>query len=127
LKALVLTPKTLFRLSQFSISDEWFTHFGVPDAEASIKRVVLGDVVYLVEPELDNDETPVIVVNLASDGVLADRASRAATLERIITIGRFVFTDSVSIPTAWRSHREGSIFSVQAAPRSFGWKPRLHF
>jgi hypothetical protein len=127
LKALVLTPKTLFRLSQFSISDEWFTYFGVPDGEASIKRVVVGDVVYLIEPELDTDETPIVVVNLSTDGVLTDRASRAATLERIITTGRFVFTDSVSIPTGWRKHQEGSIFSIQAVPRSFGWKPRLHF
>lgn len=127
MKALVLTPKTLFRLSQFSIADEWFAHFGVPNGEASVKRVVVGNVVYLVEPELDTDETSIIVVNLGSDGVLADSASRAATLERIITAGRFVFTDSVSIPTGWRKHHEGSIFSIQAVPRSFGWKPRLHF
>ncbi|RUX11452.1 hypothetical protein EOA27_21505 [Mesorhizobium sp. M2A.F.Ca.ET.037.01.1.1] len=127
MKALVLTPKTLFRLSQFSISDEWFSHFGTPDGDASIKRVEVGNVVYLFEPELETDETPIVVVNLAADGVLADKASRAATLERIITAGRFVFTDSVSIPTGWRKHHEGSMFSIQAVPRNFGWKPRLHF
>lgn len=127
MKALVLTPQTLFRLSQFAVSDEWFTHFGIPAGDAGIKRVVVGDVVYLIDPDLNTDETEVVVVNLETGGVFSDKRSRSATLERIITAGRFVFTDSVTIPTGWRKHHEGSIFSIQAAPRSVDWRPRLHF
>lgn len=127
MKALVLTPKTLFRLSQFAVSDEWFTHFGIPAGEASIKRIVVDDVVYLIEPELDSDEEPVVVVNLLTGSIFSDKRSRSATLERIITTGRFVFTDSVTIPPGWRKHHEGSVFSIQAAPRSVDWRPRLHF
>jgi hypothetical protein len=126
-KALVLTPKTLFRLSQFSISGEWFDKFGLPAGESSIKRVVIGDIVYLLEPDLLADDAPVIVVNLDRDGVFADRAAQGSTLERIITTGRFIYTDSVSIPSGWRKHHEGTIFSIQAASRNYGWKPRLHF
>ncbi|WP_439541221.1 hypothetical protein [Hyphomicrobium sp.] len=127
MKALVLTPKTLFRLSQFSISTEWFEQFGLPEHEKSIKRVVVDDIVYLLEPELENDDAPVVVINLEADGILADSASRTATLERIITAGRFIYTDSVSIPTNWRKHQEGSIFSIQATSRNYGWRARMHF
>lgn len=127
MKALVLTPKTLFRLSQFAIYTEWFEYFGVPEDETSIKRVSINDIVYLLEPELDSDDTPIIVINLANDGVLSDRNSRAATLERIITVGRSIYTDSVTIPPGWRKYSEGRTFSIQATPRAHGWRARLHF
>ncbi|MFC3163725.1 UvrD-helicase domain-containing protein [Ciceribacter thiooxidans] len=127
MKAIVLTPKTLFRLNQFSISDEWFNHFGLPEHENNIKRVVVGNIVYFLERELESDDCPVIVINLGAEGVFSDAPSRAATLERIITTARSIYTDSVSIPTSWRKHHEGSFLSIQATPRNYGWRARLHF
>lgn len=127
MKALVLTPKTLFRLSQFSIDGDWFKEFGLPDEETGIKRVVVDGIVYLIEADLETDDTPIVVLNLGVDGLFADEATRGATLERIITTGRSIFTDSVSIPTGWKKHHEGSIFSMLATSRSLGWRARIHF
>lgn len=127
MKALVITPKALFRLSQFSISTEWFDEFGLPEHDASLKRVVVNGIVYLLESDLETDENPVVVINLAKDGVLTDKESRSATLERIITVGRSIYTDSVSIPPGWRVHREGTLFSIQATSRNHGWRARVHF
>jgi hypothetical protein len=126
-RALVITPKALFRLSQFSISTEWFEEFGLPEHDASLKRVVINNIVYLLESDLETDENPIVVINLAKEGVLTDKESRAATLERIITAGRSIYTDSVSIPPGWRIHREGTLFSIQATSRNHGWRARVHF
>jgi len=128
MKALVLTPETLFRLSQFSIAPEWFDCFGLPAGDTSIKRVVVDDIVYLLEPGLEADDGAIVVISLdGDDGLFADALSRAQTLERIITTGRWIYTDSVNIPPAWRKYHEDSLFSIQAAPRNFGWRPRIHF
>ncbi|MCB0361004.1 MAG: hypothetical protein KDD44_15250, partial [Bdellovibrionales bacterium] len=127
MKALVLTPKVLSRLSQYSISSDWFDHYGTPEKDESIKRVVISDIVYLLERGLDHDEDPIIVINLSRENVFADKATRSATLERIITTGHSIFTDSVSIPTNWRKHVEGSLFSIQASSRDSSWRARVHF
>lgn len=126
-KALVLTPDTLFRLSQFSIESDWFDHFSLPPEETRTKRVVIDDIVYLLQSDLETDETPIVVINLGEDGLFSETPSRSATLERIITAGRSVFTDSVSIPTGWKKHHEGSLFSILATSRNHGWKARIHF
>jgi hypothetical protein len=126
MKALVLTPRALFRLSQFSIGPEWFEHFGLPAEDCGLKRLVIDDTAYLLEADLDTDETPVVVVNVGGyDGVLTDPATRSSILERIITVGRSIYTDSVSIPTGWRKHQEDCVFSIQASSRE--WRTRVHF
>ena len=126
MKALVLTPRALFKLSQFSIGPEWFDQYGLPTEECGLKRVVIDDKVYILEAELESDDSPIIVVNVAGDdGVLVDPATRSAIFERIITVGRSIFTESVSIPTGWRKHQEDSIFSIQASTREWRW--RVHF
>lgn len=128
MKALVLTARALFRLSQFAIGAEWFGKFGLPKDEVSLKRAIVGDIAYLIEADLDTDEIPIIVINLdGSDSVFGNESLRSAILERIITVGRAIFTDSVSIPTGWRKHQEGSVFSIQASSRDRNWRARLHF
>lgn len=128
MKALVLTPGALFRLSQFSIEPNWFDSFGVPAGDHSLKRVVVQDMVYLIEPDLESDEGPIVVISLEGrDSVLGDPSTRGATLERIITTGRWIYTDSVNIPPAWRKHHQDSLFSIQAGPRAYDWRPRVHF
>ena len=126
MNALVLTPRALFRLSQFSIGPEWFDQFGLPAEDCGMKRIVIDRTVYLLDAKLDTDETPIVVVNVGGeDGVLADPATRSSILERIITVGRSIYTDSVSIPTGWRKHQEDCVFSIQASSRE--WRSRVHF
>lgn len=128
MKAIVLTPRTLFRLSQFAIGPEWFEHFGLPKTEIAIKRVIVDDIGYLIDADLDSEDQPIIVINLSgSNGVFAEGRLRSSILERIITVGRSIYTDSVSIPTSWRKHTEDCLFSIQAASRALSWRARLHF
>ncbi|MCR2832993.1 hypothetical protein [Parerythrobacter lacustris] len=126
MKALVLTPHSLFKLSQFSIGPEWFEEYGLPAENCGLKRVVIKDMVYFLESDRETDETPLIVVNVGGeDGVLADPTTRSTILERIITVGRSIYTESVSIPMGWRKHQEDCLFSIQASSRE--WRTRVHF
>lgn len=128
MKALVLTPNALFRLSQFSITNEWFDKFGLPAQAAGLKRVVVDQITYIIDANLDTDDGPIVVIKAAgNDGVFCDAESRSTTLERVITAARSVFTDSVSIPTGWRKYREDCTFSIQASPRPSSWRARVHF
>jgi hypothetical protein len=127
MKALVVSVNTLFRLSQYSMTAEWFDDFGIPEGDLTLKRVVVNNTGYLLEPDLDSDDEPIIVINLMKDNVFGHSQSRSMTLERIIAVGRSIYTNNVSIPTSWRKYQEGTTFSIQAASIHFGWKPRLHF
>ncbi|MFN7009935.1 MAG: UvrD-helicase domain-containing protein [Allorhizobium sp.] len=127
MKAIVFTPGALFSISRFSLSEQWFENFGLPETETKIRRVSIDDVVYIFESDLNSDDVPIIVLNVSGDGVFTDAASRTATFERIITASRSIYTNSVTIPTNWRKHHEGSKFSIQATPSSYGWRARLHF
>lgn len=113
MKALVITPTIMFRLSQFSLSEEWFDEFGIPENETNIKRIVINDIVYLIEASIDTYDNPVVVINLDAEGIFSDRSTCVAIMERIITTTRSVYTDSVSIPTGWKKHSEGTVFSIQ--------------
>lgn len=127
MKALVITPAVMFRLSQFSLSEEWFDKFGIPENEKNIKRIVINDIVYLIDANIDTYDNPVVVINLGVEGIFSDKSTCVAIMERIITTTRSIYTDSVSIPTGWKKHSEGTVFSIQATRRSLGWKTRLHF
>lgn len=126
MKALVFTPSAIFAFSKFLISKEWFGDFGLPNGERHVRRSVVNDIVYFIEAGLNSDDEPIIVVNNSDDGVFSDRDSSLSTFERIITVARSVYTESVVIPPNWRKHHEGSLFSIQATSRSFGWRSRLH-
>ena len=128
MKALVLTPTSLFRLSQFSISTEWFGEFGLPAHATGLRRVKVGDLVYLIESDLETDDTPLVVINLeGKDAIFGHDAPKVNTLERVITTTRSIYTKSVLIPTGWRPYHEGSLFSIQAPARDNNWRARLHF
>ncbi|ODT77379.1 MAG: hypothetical protein ABS76_26695 [Pelagibacterium sp. SCN 64-44] len=128
MRALVLTPAALFRLSQFSITKEWFERYGLPEGPGGLKRVVINDIVYIVETEIDTDTGPIVVLDLdPSVGIFVDQVSRTGTLDRIITVARSVYTDTVSIPTGWRAYHEGQLLSIQAPPQDKNWRARLHF
>lgn len=128
MNALVLTTSSLFRLSQFSISSSWFHQFELPTHNAGLKRVVVDGIVYIMEIDLQTDDGPIIVIRLSdADGVFCDASSQSAVLERVITVGRSIYTDSVVIPTGWRKYQEDSVFSIQASSRNQSWRARIHF
>lgn len=128
MKALVFTIPALFRLSQFSVSSDWFSRFGLPKDAPNLKRVAVGDVIYILEQDLTNDDVPIAVLNVDPEhGVFADEATRSTVLDRIIAVARSIYTDSVVIPTGWRRYKEGCLVSIQAPSREKKWRGRIHF
>lgn len=127
MKAVVFTSTAIFRLSQFSISADWFKDFGLPQESAGLKRVQINDIAYIVEKDLDRDDVPIVIINVADeDAVFSEEAQNVNLFDRIITVARSVYTNSVVIPTGWRQHREDGIFSIQASSHG-NWRARVHF
>lgn len=128
MKSLTFTPTALFRLSQFSISSDWFEKFGLPEQAAGLKRVPVGDVIYIIEENLEDENAPLVVIDLNAEwGIFNDALNRSSNLERVITVARSIFSSSVVVPTGWRKHHEGSLFSIQGTSREKNWRTRLHF
>lgn|GEM_PF-5349833 len=102
-------------------------HVGIV-GQAPDLGVAIGEIVYLLDSEMDSDDGPIIVINLiGNDAIFNTQELKTSILERIITATRSIYTDSVVIPTGWRSHREGGLFSIQAPSRDKSWRKRLHF
>ena len=128
MKALALTPSALFRLTQYSISAEWFEYYSAPVSCDELKRVEVEEVVYIIEKDLEEDDGPLVVIDLLSeDGIFSDDTTKVKTLDRVITVARSIYSTSVSIPTTWRRHQEGNLLSIQAPSSQRNWKARLHF
>jgi hypothetical protein len=128
LKALAFDVRSFFKIVNCEIGDDWFSTFEIPGELESIKRVVERDVVYFLDQEISQDDVSLIVVDLGkpapifnSDGI--DRY----VFDRIATIAKSVFTNSVSIPFSWHMHSEGSMCSVYAATKSVGAGARIHY
>ena len=126
--AVAFTPSSLFKLSQFSIESKWFASFDLPSEASGLRRAVVQGVVYIINENTNSDDEPLIVVQLREpNSVFSNGEPNVAILERIITVARSVYTDSVAIPTGWRPHREGRMFSIQSPNKAKNWKARLHF
>lgn len=124
---LAITPHALFRLSNYEINKHWFEKFELPKDAPSIRRVTVEDTVYIFERQLEDENSPLIVINnTLSNPIFACTDKDSRNLERIITVARAQFTDSVSIPQTWKPHYESDLFSISAKFEN-NWKARLHF
>ena len=64
MKALAFTPSSLFQMSRFCISDDWFNKYLMPEGASNIKRVIINDVCYILELSLETDSVPLVIFNL---------------------------------------------------------------
>jgi hypothetical protein len=127
MKNLAITPRALFKLSNYTVTENWFGEFYFPDVDLGIKRIAIGGTIFILESENQDEHSPLILINNSTeDGVFSGSAKDTKNLERIITVARSVFTDSVTIPPSWKPHYEGEIFSISAKTMS-NWRGRLHF
>ena len=128
MKAVVFTPTSLFRFAVFSIDESWFANFGLPEDSDSLKRVVVDDIIYVLEIALDEDDGPIIVVNQTGDHAVFEPSLTSITaFDRMSTVARRVYSTDVAIPITWRPHYEGTVWSLYAASRGRGSGRRLHF
>jgi len=127
MRAVVFSPSALFRMTSYSLTNDWFKNYSLPPEEILIKRVVVDDIIYLIERNLDDDALPVIVINLTTPYPVFDRdLPNVGILDRIITVAKSILTTSVIIPPNWKPHREDNILSLYAAPINKGKGARLH-
>lgn len=128
MKALILTPTVLFRLTQFAIDRDWFQQFDLPTDVEGLRRVVVDQMVYIFETETCSDTGPLVVINLDPlQGIFCDNGTQVRVLERIITVAKSIYSESVVLPPNWRRHQEGSMISIQAPSRQRNWRSRIHF
>jgi hypothetical protein len=126
MKALVFSASALFEFSRFSIPREWFNSYDLPDLDAGLKRAVIDDIVYIIENSLNDDDGPLVVINLADPyPVFSEGRDNALLLERIITVARAAFTTSVKVPPTWRPYREHCLLAINAASRIKGRGSRV--
>lgn len=128
MRAIVFTRESLSRLHNFGITDEWFSEFGLPSETTNLKRVEIDGIVYILERYIDNDNTPIIIINCdGEDKVFEDGLPNFRTLDRIITSSESIYNPSVTIPYTWRPYHERNIFSIYSASRSKAEAARIHF
>ncbi len=125
--ALVLTRESLSRLNRFGITDEWFDAFDLPPGNHGLKKVTVDDNIYIIEDDLNDDESPLVVVQLQGLTKVFDRdRHNALVLDRIILASSAHFYSTVQIPTSWRAYSEGDIVSFYAGNMHKNKHARLH-
>ena len=128
MKAVVFTPTSLFRFGAFSIDRSWFEEFDLPKGVDGLKRIVVNQMVYLLETTLNDEDGDIIVINQEGDSAIFEASSASVTaFDRLSTVARRIYTTDVAIPITWRPHYEGTLWSVYAASRARGTGSRIHF
>ena len=133
MKSVVFSPTALFRLSRFSIGENWFQDFPLPDPSDGLKRIVLDGIIYIIEERLEVDNGPIVVINVShQEPVFFDGGKNVAVLERVITVGRSLYTDSVAVSSRWwapptlrKNPLTSPVFAVTAHTR-WGATPATH-
>ena len=128
-KALVFDIRSFFQVANCNIGEEWFSNYDLPSDLRSIKRLVENEIVYFLDELIAaEDEISLVILDLSRPAPLfrGDGIDRYV-FDRIATIAKSTFTNSVSIPFSWHMHSEGSMRSVYAATKSVGAGARIHF
>lgn len=127
MKALALTRHSITRLTRFGITDEWFTHFNLPSGDHDLKRVVIDELVYLIENDLEDDTEPLVIIGLEGNhGIFGQGRNNALILDRIILVSSAHFYRTVKIPTTWKAYSEKDVLSFYAGNVHTGRGARLH-
>lgn len=125
MKATVFTINSLFKIGyNYSLDGDWFENFALPSENSEFRRVQIGDIIYFFEISLDDDNVNIVVI---ADNILKNSSDSRITFDRISTVARRIFTNSVNIPESWRPHYEENIWSIYAASRRIGHSSRIHF
>lgn len=124
----VFTQQSLERMHQFSIDDQWFSEFSLPEGAIGLRRVSLNNIVFIFEDSREDDNTPIVIFNNTGEfAVFRDALNPSATLDRAMTVSSSLLSSSVRIPTTWRPYHEGNKLSVYAGNRESSYGARLNF
>jgi hypothetical protein len=119
---------SFLRVSQCDIQDDWFREFEIPADLVSVKRVEIDGLIYFLDTNLTDQGVALVLIALGDRHPVfrADKVDRY-TFDRIATVVRSVFTNSVAIPFNWHSRSEGSLSSIYVAAKTIGAGSRVHY
>ena len=126
MNALVFTATSIGRIHMFGITDDWFIDYRLPPGSHGLKMVEVGDIAYIVEEDLDDDEVSIVVISLTgANAVFKSGTFNSQFLDRIIVASSVHFYNDVRVPPTWRPFSEGDVLSFYASSFHKG-KERLH-
>ena len=125
IRALVIDQHALNSLGSAAIEDEWFKEFPLPPA-SGLKRVVIGDVCYILSPRAD-EESRLLIVKAGEGGTFDKAKSPRHAFDRIVHVALTQFESGISIPVKWRAYYADPYFSVYAQPEAICPKQRIYF
>ena len=124
--ALAIDVEALQVLDAALIEEQWFENYEIPPDSLGIRRVQVGDIVYIVSRSAENC-LKLLVINISSSGVFRPGDNKRSIFERILRVSMRHFDRNVSIPTAWQVYHEGSKLSVYAANLYRSTLQRIYF
>lgn len=113
LNMLVIDEDAVGILDAALIEDAWFSDFNVPANAEGVRRVEIGEVVYILSKKADLDSN-LLVINIGALGVFKKIAKPRSAFERIVRVALRQFDRSISLPVQWQPYHEGSLLSVYA-------------
>ncbi len=115
--AVVVDDRALGILDRALIEDSWLTRFELSSNAEGLRRIEVGDIVYLLSEEADTGSGYLIIdCEIFSEDVALERPRLA--FERIIRVAMRQFNRGIAIPLLWQPYHVGSLVSVYAqAPR----------
>ena len=126
MNGLVFTAESIGRIHMFGITDEWFDDFRLPPGSHGLKMVKVGDIAYIIEEDLNQEDVPIVVIALTGgQAVFRQGMANTQFLDRIVAASSAHFYNDVRMPPTWRPYSEGDILSFYASGYHKG-KARLH-
>jgi len=123
--ALVIDPKAVSILDRAFIEDAWLQKFEVPQNTDGLRRIELGNIVYLLSKEADIDDN-YLIINTAVFAPELEIAKYPMTFERIIRVALRHFDRNIAIPVLWQPYHAGALLSVYAQSTRDGLQ-RIYF
>jgi hypothetical protein len=123
-KTLIVDEKAVALLAAAAITAEWLTTFELPKDTRALRRIVLGERVYILSTHADL-ESRLLVVDLNTAFALVDLEDSVRAFDRVLHVALATFEAGVAIPLSYHSFREGSRLSIYAARKRT--KERIYF
>lgn len=126
INALVIDEHALPILDSALVEDAWFNEFKLPKTSDGLRRVVVGESVYLLSQKADLDSGYAVIM-VGDDGIFSSTARPRNVFERIIRVALTQFDRGISVPVPWQKFHAGSRLSVYAESYIRGNVDRICF
>ncbi|SFP20336.1 hypothetical protein SAMN04488056_1302 [Cohaesibacter marisflavi] len=120
---LVLDISSLNMLSSSVVEDSWFENFIIPSSKKDLKRVVVGDVIYIISKNSDID-SKFLVINLE---IFSDSEDKNSGFDRLVTVALSELGTNIRINAKWGAFKEGHFISIYSMTAAKGQGSRYYF